>query len=52
MVLTGTVAMESMGFKTLGFAGGREDAWEPDMIYWGPLKINFSQTNVIAVTEN
>ncbi len=36
MVLTGTVAMESMGFKTLGFAGGREDAWEPDMIYWGP----------------
>jgi len=36
MVLTGTVAMESMGFETLGFAGGRVDAWEPDEIYWGP----------------
>ncbi len=38
MVLAGTVAMESMGFQTLGFAGGREDAWEPDMVYWGPEK--------------
>ncbi|RDX36348.1 catalase/peroxidase HPI [Kangiella sp. HD9-110m-PIT-SAG07] len=36
MVLTGTVAMESMGFKTYGFAGGREDDWEPDIVYWGP----------------
>jgi catalase-peroxidase len=36
MILTGTVAMENMGFKTLGFAGGREDDWEPDMVYWGP----------------
>jgi len=36
MVLTGNVAMESMGFKTIGFAGGREDEWEPDLVYWGP----------------
>ena len=36
MVLTGNVAMESMGFKTLGFAGGREDDWEADRVYWGP----------------
>ena len=38
MVLTGNVALESMGFKTYGFAGGREDDWEPDMVYWGPEK--------------
>ena len=36
MVFAGTVGMESMGFKTFGFAGGRVDAWEPDEIYWGP----------------
>jgi len=36
MVLTGNVALESMGFKTFGFAGGRADDWEPDMVYWGP----------------
>ena len=37
IVLTGTVALESMGFKTFGFAGGREDVWEPEEdIYWGP----------------
>ncbi|WP_058363149.1 catalase/peroxidase HPI [Xanthomonas translucens] len=36
MILTGNVALESMGFKTFGFAGGREDTWEPDQdVYWG-----------------
>jgi len=38
MVLTGNVAMESMGFKTYGFAGGRADDWEADLVYWGPEK--------------
>ena len=36
MVLTGNVALETMGFKTYGFGGGREDTWEPEDIYWGP----------------
>jgi catalase-peroxidase len=38
MILSGNVALESMGFETFGFAGGREDDWEPDLVYWGPEK--------------
>ncbi|MEM9402359.1 MAG: catalase/peroxidase HPI [Pseudomonadota bacterium] len=36
MVLTGNVSLENMGFQTFGFAGGREDDWEADLVYWGP----------------
>lgn len=36
MILTGNVSLEAMGFKTFGFAGGRADDWEPDLVYWGP----------------
>jgi catalase-peroxidase len=36
MILAGNVALESMGLKTFGFGGGREDTWEPEDIYWGP----------------
>src|SRR5690606_8219283 len=38
IVLAGNVSLESMNFKTYGFAGGRQDDWEPDMVYWGPEK--------------
>src|SRR6201747_3030424 len=36
LILTGNVALESMGFKTFGYAGGRADTWEPEELYWGP----------------
>ncbi|NNK97931.1 MAG: catalase/peroxidase HPI, partial [Xanthomonadales bacterium] len=36
MILAGTVGMENMGFEIYGFAGGRTDDWEPDLVYWGP----------------
>ena len=46
MILTGNVALETMGFKTFGFAGGREDTWEPDQdVYWG------RETNGSAATS-
>jgi catalase-peroxidase len=38
MILAGNVALDSMGFKTFGFAGGRKDIWEPEEIYWGAEK--------------
>lgn len=38
MILAGNVALEDMGFKTIGFAGGREDVWEAEQVYWGPEK--------------
>jgi len=38
MVLAGNVSLEAMGFRTFGFAGGRKDDWEPDLVYWGPEK--------------
>mgnify|MGYP006426837451 CR=1 FL=1 len=39
IVLAGTMAMDNMGFPTYGFAGGREDDWEPELVYWGPESV-------------
>ena len=51
MILAGNVALESMGFKTFGFAGGREDVWEPDESI-GDRKANGWRTNATAATVN
>ncbi len=45
MILTGNVSLESMGFETFGFAGGREDDWEADLVYWGPEKVMLSTSD-------
>jgi catalase-peroxidase len=49
MILTGNVALESMGFKTFGFGGGREDVWEPDHdVYWGRRRPGWGATCAIT----
>ena len=46
MILAGNVALETMGFKTFGFGGGREDVWEPDQdVYWGAEKTGWGATS-------
>jgi len=51
MVLTGNVALETMGFKTFGFAGGRNDDWEPDLVYWGASKFMASNRDSKGALE-
>jgi len=57
MILTGNVALETMGFKTFGFGGGREDTWEPDQdVYWGSestwLAATFAMPTVPRASKN
>ena len=51
MILTGNCAFEDMGFKTYGFAGGRSDDWEPDLVYWGP-EVEMLAMNATVVIES
>jgi catalase (peroxidase I) len=53
MVLAGNVALESMGFETFGFGGGREDVWEPEEdIYWGPETEWLADAALLAATAS
>ena len=51
MVLTGNVALESMGFKTFGYGGGRMDDWESDLVYWGGAKFMSSNRDESGVLQ-
>ena len=52
MILTGNVALESMGFKTFGFGGGREDVWEPEEdVYWGPERSGWATNATKAIVN-
>ena len=52
MILAGNVALESMGFKTFGFAGGRDDVWEPEELYLGPRRAPGWATNATAANAS